>query len=125
MTHGFLLFSVFSVCSVVSLDARADELYGEKWRPRFHFTPAKNWTNDPNGMVFYDGEYHLFYQFNPFGDKWGHISWGHAVSPDLIHWRELAVALPEENGVMIFTGSTVVDQHNTSGFCTSGKPCLV
>jgi len=100
-------------------------LYHEPLRPQFHFSPARDWTNDPNGLVFFDGEYHLFFQFNPFGDRWGHMSWGHAVSGDLVHWRELPVALPEENGVMIFTGSTVVDEHNSSGFCTGGKPCMV
>ncbi|NDJ11190.1 MAG: glycoside hydrolase family 32 protein [Acidobacteriia bacterium] len=99
--------------------------YDEPLRPQFHFSPQTNWTNDPNGLVWFDGEYHLFYQYNPQGDTWGHMSWGHAVSPDLLHWQELPVALPEENGVMIFTGSTVVDEHNTSGFCTDGKPCLV
>ncbi len=102
-----------------------DPTYQEAYRPQFHFSPARNWTNDPNGLVYFEGEYHLFFQFNPFGDRWGHMSWGHAVSPDLVRWRELPVALPEENGIMIFTGSTVVDQHNTSGFCTGGKPCLV
>lgn len=100
-------------------------LYHEPYRPQFHFSPARNWTNDPNGLVYFDGEYHLFFQFNPFGDRWGHMSWGHAVSADLVHWRELPVALPEENGVMIFTGSTVVDEHNSSGFCSGGKPCMV
>jgi sucrose-6-phosphate hydrolase SacC (GH32 family) len=99
--------------------------YNEPFRPRFHFSPQTNWTNDPNGLVWFDGEYHLFYQYNPFGDQWGHMSWGHAVSRDLVHWRELPVALPEENGVMIFTGSAVVDRHNTSGFCKGGKPCMV
>ena len=99
--------------------------YQEPYRPQFHFSPARNWTNDPNGLVYFEGEYHLFFQFNPFGDRWGHMSWGHAVSRDLVHWRELPVAIPEENGIMIFTGSTVVDQHNSSGFCTGGKPCLV
>jgi fructan beta-fructosidase len=100
-------------------------LYQEPFRPQFHFSPARNWTNDPNGLVYFEGEYHLFFQFNPFGDRWGHMSWGHAVSRDLVHWRELPVALPEENGVMIFTGSTVVDQHNSSGFCTASKACMV
>ena len=99
--------------------------YHEPFRPQFHFSPARNWTNDPNGLVYFDGEYHLFFQYNPFGDRWGHMSWGHAVSPDLVHWQELPVALPEENGIMIFTGSTVVDQHNTSGFCAASKPCMV
>ena len=99
--------------------------YDQPYRPQFHFSPQKNWTNDPNGLVYFDGEYHLFYQYNPFGDTWGHMSWGHAVSRDLIHWQELPVALPEENGVMVFTGSSVVDAHNTSGFCAGGKPCMV
>jgi len=104
---------------------RASESYREPWRPRFHFTPERNWMNDPNGLVFYDGEFHLFYQFNPFGDKWGHMSWGHAVSPDLVHWKHLPVALAEENGVMIFSGSAVVDWKNTSGFGRDRKPPLV
>ena len=99
--------------------------YDQQYRPQFHFSPREHWTNDPNGLVYFDGEYHLFYQYNPFGEVWGHMSWGHAVSRDLVHWEELPVALPEENGIMIFTGSTVVDTRNTSGFCAGGKPCLV
>jgi beta-fructofuranosidase/levanase/fructan beta-fructosidase len=99
--------------------------YQEPFRPQFHFTPAKNWMNDPNGMVYYEGEYHLFYQYNPFGDKWGHMSWGHAVSPDMVHWKHLPVALYEENDIMIFSGSAVVDWKNTSGFGKDGKPPLV
>lgn len=106
-------------------DACSADPSRETWRPRFHFTAAKNWINDPNGMVYYDGEYHLFYQYNPFGDKWGHMSWGHAVSNDLVHWKHLPVALREENDVMIFSGSAVVDQKNTSGFGKDGKPPLV
>jgi fructan beta-fructosidase len=99
--------------------------YDEAYRPQYHFSPREHWTNDPNGLVFFEGEYHLFFQYNPFGDQWGHMSWGHAVSEDLLHWRELPVALTEENGVMIFTGSTVIDENNSSGFCTGGKPCMV
>ena len=99
--------------------------YTQPYRPQYHFSPREHWTNDPNGLVYFDREYHLFYQFNPFGDVWGHMSWGHAVSRDLLHWQELPVALPEENGVMVFTGSTVVDARNTSSFCASSKPCMV
>lgn len=94
------------------------------YRPAWHFSPQKNWTNDPNGLVYFQGEHHLFFQYNPFGDQWGHMSWGHAVSRDLVHWQELPLALAEENGVMIFTGSVVVDRTNSSGFCKPA-PCLV
>ena len=99
--------------------------YDQPYRPQVHFSPRKNWTNDPNGLVYFQGEYHLFFQYNPFGDQWGHMSWGHAVSPDLLHWSELPVAIPEEHGIMIFTGSIVVDEQNSSGFCGAGKNCLV
>jgi beta-fructofuranosidase/levanase len=110
-----------------SLAGQSD--YSEPYRPQYHFTPATNWMNDPNGMVYYEGEYHLFYQYNPFGDKWGHMSWGHAVSTDLLHWTHLQLALAEENGVMIFSGSAVVDWKNSSGFgslqTATSKPPLV
>jgi fructan beta-fructosidase len=108
--------------------ARAAKKYEELYRPQYHFSPARNWMNDPNGPIYYEGEYHLFFQYNPFGNKWGHMSWGHAVSRDMVHWQQLQGALAEENGVMIFSGSTVVDWHNSSRFCTgSGKhpSCLV
>ena len=94
-------------------------------RPRYHFTPPQNFMNDPNGLVYYDGEYHLFYQHNPFGDVWGHMSWGHAVSRDLVHWEHLPVAMHEDNGVMIFSGTAVVDWRNTSGFGAHGAPPMI
>lgn len=89
---------------------------GDSFRPYFHFTPPDNWMNDPNGLVYFDGEYHLFYQHNPFDIIWGHMSWGHAISTDLVHWQHLPVALHEENEIMIFSGCAVVDWQNSSGF---------
>ncbi len=99
--------------------------YSEQYRPQVHFSPRHNWTNDPNGLVYFEGEYHLFFQYNPFGDQWGHMSWGHAVSRDLLHWHELPVAIAENQDGMIFTGSVVVDRNNSGGFCAAGKACLV
>ena len=95
------------------------------YRPLFHFTPNENWTNDPNGLVQYKGKYHLFYQYNPYGILWGHMSWGHAISEDLIHWEHQPIAIYEEGNEMIFSGSAVVDKENSSGFCTGEEGCLV
>ncbi|MBN8672923.1 MAG: glycoside hydrolase family 32 protein [Chitinophagales bacterium] len=106
---GFLLFQLLAIGQV-------NTFYKEKYRPAFHFTPPIHWMNDPNGLVYHKGEYHLFYQFNPFGNRWGHMSWGHAVSKDLTRWQHLPVAIPEEKDTMIFSGSCVVDEYNTSGF---------
>ncbi|MBU6260183.1 MAG: glycoside hydrolase family 32 protein, partial [Burkholderiales bacterium] len=97
----------------------------ERWRPRFHYTPARHWINDPNGLVRLDGEYHLYYQHNPQGDRWGHMSWGHAVGRDLVDWHELPVAIPETERVSIYSGSVVVDAANTSGFGAPGQAPLV
>lgn len=104
---------------------KSKSYYQEPFRPQFHFTPEMNWMNDPNGLVYYDGEYHLFYQHNPHANEWGHMSWGHAVSQDLVHWKHLPIALHDEYGVMAFSGSAVVDSENTSGFGLNGKPPLV
>lgn len=120
-----LLLSAAAARPVAPPAVDAAPSYREPYRPRFHFTPARNWMNDPNGLVFHDGEYHLFYQYNPLGDRWGHMSWGHAVSPDLVHWQPLPLALAEEGGVMAFSGSAVVDRQNSSGFGRDGRPPLV
>ncbi|MFZ1382146.1 MAG: glycoside hydrolase family 32 protein [Scrofimicrobium sp.] len=88
----------------------------EYWRPRFHFTPARNWMNDPNGLSFIDGTWHLYYQYNPLGIEPANMSWGHAVSLDLLHWEELPVALMYEGEVGIFSGSAVLDSEDDAGF---------
>lgn len=117
MRYLVIIFVLFS-CT-----AKTDYSY----RPQYHFSPSKNWTNDPNGLVYYEGEYHLFFQYNPYGNKWGHMSWGHAVSKDLIHWDELPVAIEEYKDaagdtVMIFSGSAVVTGDTIAAIYTSHKP---
>ena len=102
-----------------------DSLYKEVNRPQIHFTTRRGWTNDPNGMVYFEGEYHLFYQHNPFEREWENMSWGHAVSKDLIHWEELSdVMFPDKLGA-IFSGTAVIDYNNTSGFGKDGIPPMV
>lgn len=91
-------------------------------RPRFHFSPAKNWMNDPNGMVYHNGTYHLFFQYNPDSAVWGPMHWGHATSTDLVHWQEQPIGLYPDSLGTIFSGSAVVDKHNTAGF---GENALV
>jgi fructan beta-fructosidase len=91
-------------------------------RPKYHYAPAANWLSDPNGLVHHAGEWHLFYQYNPEGEDWGHMSWGHAVSPDLATWEELPPALLEDERHLIFSGSAVIDRDNSAGF---GKNAMV
>lgn len=115
---------VFSPIVQTDEDTNANT-YKEKLRAQFHFSPKRGWTNDPNGMVYFNGEYHLFYQHNPYGRGWGNMTWGHAVSKDLVHWKHLDDAIHPDQGGPIFSGGAVVDSSNTSGLGTDGKPAMV
>jgi len=99
--------------------------YTEQYRPQFHFSPPSMWMNDPNGMVYFEGEYHLFYQYYPNDTVWGPMHWGHAVSTDLVYWTQLPIALYPDDLGYIFSGSAVVDWNNSSGFGVDGRPPLV
>lgn len=100
-------------------------LYSERFRPQFHFSTKRGWINDPNGLVYHDGEYHLFYQYNPVGIEWGNMNWGHAVSHDLIHWEELPIALRMGPDGEIYSGSAIIDQDNVTGLSPSGRPVML
>jgi fructan beta-fructosidase len=97
----------------------------DRYRPALHFSPRRNWINDPNGLIEWQGEFHLFYQHNPHGDHWGEIGWGHAVSPDRVHWEELPLAIPADERWFIFSGSIVIDHADTSGLGRPGEPAMV
>lgn len=100
-------------------------LFREEYRPHVHFTPRIGWINDPNGMIFYHGVYHMFYQYNPCGTEWGNMHWGHAVSRDLLHWEEKDIALfPDEMGTM-YSGSAIEDVRNVAGLQAAGQPAML
>lgn len=126
-----LLLLVFSImhfnilaANVCMLDSLPG-LYKEHFRPQFHYSPPFNWSNDPNGLVYHEGEYHLFYQHYPLKMEWGPMHWGHAVSQDLVHWEILPIALYPDSMGYIFSGSVVVDENNTSGFQTGKDKPMV
>lgn len=125
-TVGFILsLVVFNACNTKTANNSQSDYYTEQFRPQFHFSPEANWMNDPNGMVYLDGEYHLFYQYFPDSTVWGPMHWGHAVSKDLLHWEHLDIGLyPDELGC-IFSGSAVYDKDNTSGLGKDGKGPLI
>lgn len=119
-----------SLCLLSSLLATASaQNYTERYRPQYHWTPAKNWMNDPNGLIYHNGQYHMYYQYNPTGDVWGNMSWGHATSYDLLHWKEQPVALSAFHtpagplGEFFFSGSAVYDEFHSSRL--GGSPPLV
>lgn len=121
---SFLLILISCKNKIEDKDSNlsATQYYKEQYRPQYHYSPDSMWMNDPNGMVYFDGEYHLFYQYYPDSIVWGPMHWGHAVSKDLIHWNHLPIALYPDSLGLIFSGSTVIDHLNTAGF---GKDAMV
>ena len=113
----------FLATQIISVDIKAQRIDNNKeaHRPQIHFSPKAHWINDPNGMVYSNGTYHLFFQYYPDSTVWGPMHWGHAISKDLIHWKELPIALYPDSLGYIFSGSAVVDKNNTSGFGKNGQ----
>jgi fructan beta-fructosidase len=117
--------TVISITDSETIAIDSSVAYKEPFRPQFHFSPEKKWMNDPNGMVFYKGIYHLFYQYYPEDIVWGPMHWGHATSTDLIHWKHKKIALFPDKLGSIFSGSAVVDIDNTSGLGTKKNPPMI
>ena len=118
-----VLAELITDCSTVKKSTQT--FYQEKHRPQFHFSPQEKWMNDPNGMVYYKGIYHMFYQFYPDSTVWGPMHWAHATSKDLVYWEHQPVALYPDSLGYIFSGSAVADINNTSGFGKNGQVPLV
>jgi fructan beta-fructosidase len=120
-----VLITTFLFVTVLAQQVKAQIAYHEQYRPQIHFSPKEKWTNDPNGMVYYNGTYHLFFQYYPDSTVWGPMHWGHATSADLIHWQQQPIALYPDSLGFIFSGSAIVDKDNTTGFGENGKVPLI
>ncbi|MDL2282359.1 glycoside hydrolase family 32 protein [Parabacteroides sp. OttesenSCG-928-G06] len=128
-----IIYTIIGLLTFISCSNKADKKEGENetnmfremYRPQIHFSPSTGWMNDPNGMVFYEGEYHLFYQHYPEDTQWGPMHWGHAISKDLVHWEHQPIALYPDDMGYIFSGSAVVDKENTSGLGSKENPPLI
>ena len=119
------LLAVLIISACGTMKQPTQSLYNDTHRPQFHFSPKAHWMNDPNGMVYHNGTYHLFFQYYPEGTIWGPMHWGHATSKDLVHWNEQAIALYPDSLGWIFSGSAIYDKDNTSGLGKNGKMPLV
>ncbi len=125
----YLLFVIITLSTLHVTAQNKTAIGAEKaeigYRPQMHFTPKKGWMNDPNGMFYKDGVYHLYFQHNPDSNVWGPMHWGHATSRDLINWKQQPIAIYPDSIGMIFSGSAVVDVKNTSGFGKNGKSPVI
>ena len=125
LTYSLLALMLILGCSEKNSESPDSTVIREQHRPIIHFTPLEKWMNDPNGMVYFEGEYHLFYQSYPDSTIWGPMHWGHAISSDMVHWEHLPIALyPDDHGY-IFSGSVVIDHLNSSGLGTEENPAMV
>jgi len=122
---SLFLFAVLCAPVAIAQKNNLNSAYSEKYRPQIHFSPKTGWMNDPNGMIYHKGIYHLFFQYYPDSTVWGPMHWGHATSKDLFHWKEQTIALYPDNLGYIFSGSAVLDKYNTTGLGTKQHPPLI